>query len=128
MNTMDERVRLLQTFEHWARPQGLDLATKDGGFTYTHPRTADAWRGFYAAHITLGLSTECQQLYAEFKRSSPYLRQIERCRNSRHGYPFKVRITADPRGLVVKGGLSGHYRLSEVNLYVIEKGVKIRLH
>lgn len=127
MKDMKERVSLQLTFERWAVSQDLDLTTTDNGFTYSNTRTADAWRGYYSAHSTLGLGTT-QQLYAEIKKSSQYASQVVLCRSSGYGYPFKVRISADPYGYVVKGGVGGQYRITDVNLYVIKDGQKIRLH
>lgn len=128
MNDMKERVSLQLAFERWATPQDMDLTTTDCGFTYSNPRTADAWRGYFGAYTTLGLRTIRQQLYAEIKKSSQYASQIALCRNSHWGYPFKVHIETDRCGFVVKGGVGGQYRIIDVNLYVIEDGQKIRLH
>lgn len=128
MKDLTERVGLQLAFETWAIPEGLDLKTTDGGFTYSNTRTFDVWRGYFAAHGVHGQRAAGQQLYAEIKKSSRYACQAEFCRNSPYGYPFKVRIVGDLLGYVVKGGIGGQYRITDVNIYVIEDGKKIRLH
>lgn len=63
-----------------------------------------------------------QQIYAKIKRSSKYYGQTER------GELFKVHIA--PQGgweYVVKGGPGGQYRLSDVNLFVVEDGQELRI-
>lgn len=62
-----------------------------------------------------------QQLYAKIKRSSKYYSQGD-------GAPFEVLIVpGDPCGYVVMGGPGGQYRLSDVNLFVIENGQRLKI-
>lgn len=68
-----------------------------------------------------------QQLYAEIKKSSKYAHQAQMCRDQGFGYPFKVSIHQDACGYQVKGGVGGQYRLTDVNLYVIENDKQIRI-
>lgn len=69
------------------------------------------------------------QLFAEIKKSSKYAHQADWCRNGPCGYPFRVRIEADSYdGYIVKGGVGGRYSLSDVNLYLMDGGKKIRVH
>jgi hypothetical protein len=69
------------------------------------------------------------QLFAEIKKSSKYAHQVDWCRNGPCGYPFRVRIEVDSLDdFIVKGGVGGRYRLSDVNLYLMDGGKKIRVH
>lgn len=69
------------------------------------------------------------QLFAEIKKSSQYAHQAEMCRTRPCGYPFRVQIEVDCLdGYIVKGGVGGRYRLSDVNLYLMDGGKKIRVH
>lgn len=73
-----------------------------------------------------------QQLYAKIKKSSKYFDQnwyAER-NPERWGWPFAVQVcpdNPDPAGYIVQGGPGGQYRLSDVNLYVIESGHEIKI-
>lgn len=69
------------------------------------------------------------QLFAEIKKSSKYAHQADWCRNSPCGYPFRVRIEVDSLDdFIVKGGVGGRYRISDLNLYLMDGGKKIRVH
>ncbi|MCY1360588.1 hypothetical protein D9M69_472210 [compost metagenome] len=68
------------------------------------------------------------QLFAEIKKSSKYASQADWARNGTYGYPFRVTIAADGGSdYVVQGGPGGRYRLSDVNLYVMVDGRKVRI-
>ncbi|MCY1505767.1 hypothetical protein D9M68_399890 [compost metagenome] len=68
------------------------------------------------------------QLFAEIKKSSKYAHQADWARNGTCGYPFRVTIAADGGSdYVVHGGPGGHYRLSDVNLYLMINGKKVRI-
>lgn len=63
-----------------------------------------------------------QQIYAQIKRTSKYYGQTE------PRALFAVHIA--PQGhweYIVRGGPGGGYRLSDVNLYVVEDGHEIRI-
>jgi hypothetical protein len=63
-----------------------------------------------------------QQLYAKIKRSSKYYGQGAR------GALFEVFIeVGNPIGYTVQGGPGGQYRLSDVNLFVVEAGREMRI-
>lgn len=63
-----------------------------------------------------------QQLYAKIKRTSKYYGQGEK------GALFPVFVKAGyPEGYMVQGGPGGQYRLSDVNLYVVEEGREMRI-
>lgn len=63
-----------------------------------------------------------QQLYAKIKRTSKYYGQGEK------GALFSVFVEAGyPEGYMVQGGPGGQYRLSDVNLYVVEDGREMRI-
>ena len=63
-----------------------------------------------------------QQLYAKIKRTSKYYGQGEK------GGLFPVFVEAGyPEGYMVHGGPGGQYRLSDVNLYVVEDGREMRI-
>lgn len=68
-----------------------------------------------------------QQIYAAIKKSSKYAHQAQMCVDRGYGHPFKVTFTHDKDGYNVLGGVGGRYRLTDVNLYVIEDGQKIRI-
>lgn len=69
------------------------------------------------------------QLFAEIKKSSKYAHQADWCRNGTYGYPFRVSVAADGTSdYIVHGGPGGCYRLSDVNLYVMADGKKLRIH
>ena len=63
-----------------------------------------------------------QQLYAKIKRSSKYYGQGEK------GALFEVFVEAgNPAAYLVQGGPGGQYRLSDVNLYIVEDGREVRI-
>jgi hypothetical protein len=72
-----------------------------------------------------------QQLYANIKRSSKYSAQNDWAKAEPQrwgGFPFPVYIEpGDPAGYVVHGGPGGQYRLSDVNLYVVENGLEMKI-
>lgn len=84
----------------------------------------EIWQGLRRSWIT-----DEGQLFAEIKKSSKYAHQADWCRNGPCGYPFRVRIEVDSLDdFIVKGGVGGQYRLSDVNLYLMDGGKKIRVH
>ncbi|KAB2839893.1 MAG: hypothetical protein F9K47_14920 [Burkholderiales bacterium] len=63
-----------------------------------------------------------QQLHAKIKRSSKYYGQGEK------GALFEVFVEAgNPAAYLVQGGPGGQYRLSDVNLYIVEDGREVRI-
>jgi hypothetical protein len=75
--------------------------------------------GAESADCEIGLE---QQLYAEIKRSSEYAHQADA------GELFPVYVSATRGGdYPVIGGPGGLYRLSDVSLWVVEGGKKLRL-
>jgi hypothetical protein len=63
-----------------------------------------------------------QQLYAKIKRSSKYYRQTA------PGTLFEVFVEAGtPAAYLVQGGPGGQYRLSDVNLFVVQDGREVRI-
>lgn len=63
-----------------------------------------------------------QQLYAKIKRSSKYYGQGEK------GALFEVFVEAgNPAAYLVQGGPGGQYRLSDVNLYIVEDEREVRI-
>ena len=72
-----------------------------------------------------------QQLYAKIKRGSKYCYQNDLAIADPKrwgGFPFPVFLEAgDPAGYVVHGGPGGQYRLSDVNLYIIEGGRVLKI-
>jgi hypothetical protein len=63
-----------------------------------------------------------QQLYAKIKRSSKYYGQGEM------GALFEVFVEAGhPEAYLVQGGPGGQYRLSDVNLFVVDEGREVRI-
>jgi hypothetical protein len=126
-NAEIKRLELQLAFEQWAPTQGLSTEHDDQDESYTDPLTAAAWIGCQFAYGTAAQRPAGQQLYAEIKKSSKYAHQAEWCRSQGYGYPFKVRIREASDGYVVKGGVVGQYSLSDVNLYVLEGGKKIRV-
>ncbi|WP_341785358.1 DUF7673 family protein [Pseudomonas nitroreducens] len=84
----------------------------------------DIWQGLRRTWIS-----DDDQLFAEIKKSSKYAYQADRARNGIYGYPFRVRISADGGSdYIVHGGPGGCYRLSDVNLYAMVDGRKLRVH
>lgn len=71
-----------------------------------------------------------QQLYAKIKKSSKYYSQNSFAQKEPErwgGFPFAVRIEGNCGDYKVQGGPGGQYRLSDVNLYVIDDGEEIRI-
>ena len=66
-----------------------------------------------------------QQLYAKIKKSSKYYGQNDWAKE-KGTFPFPVEIYGYPEGYCVKGN-DNQYRLRDVNLFVIEDGVEIKL-
>lgn len=84
----------------------------------------DIWQGLRRSWIS-----DDDQLFAEIKKSSKYAYQVDRARNGPYGYPFRVGISADGGSdYIVHGGPGGCYRLSDVNLYAMVDGRKLRVH
>jgi hypothetical protein len=64
-----------------------------------------------------------QQIYAKIKKSSKYFDQNRLAQEDpqRWGFPFPVHVVAGGvGGYVVQGGPGGQYRLTDVNLFVID--------
>lgn len=71
-----------------------------------------------------------QQIYAKIRAESKYVHQNESAEREpdRWGWPFRVRIVGGPLwGYLVKGGPGGQYRLDDVDLFVIEDGVEVKI-
>lgn len=71
-----------------------------------------------------------QQIYAKIRAESKYVHQNESAEREpdRWGWPFRVRIVGGPRsGYLVQGGPGGQYRLDDVDLFVIEDGVEVKI-
>lgn len=63
-----------------------------------------------------------QQLYAKIKRSSKYYGQ------GKAGALFEAFVEAgEPTGYLVQGGPGGQYKLSDVDLYIVEGGREVRI-
>lgn len=63
-----------------------------------------------------------QQIYAKIKRNSKYYGQ------TKPGELFAVHIAPQSGWeYIVRGGPGGGYRLSDVNLFVVEDGQEIRI-
>lgn len=122
-----ERLNLLLGFEDWAATQNLDLEKVDHESTYSDPQTACAWLAYLEAHQQRNAIPPEQRLYAEIRESSKYANQIDMCRKHPCGHPFRVRIEKDSCGYVVKGGVGGQYRLTDVVLYMSNSSGKTRL-
>lgn len=71
-----------------------------------------------------------QQIYAKIRAESKYVHQNESAEREpdRWGWPFRVRIVGGPLwGYLVQGGPGGQYRLDDVDLFVIEDGVEVKI-
>lgn len=72
-----------------------------------------------------------QQLYAKIKRSSKYYSKqapMAKADPQLYGWPFPVSIEKQKFGdHVVQGGPGGQYRLSDVNLFVVDNDQEIRI-
>lgn len=66
-----------------------------------------------------------QQLYAKIKKNSKYFYQSESLRRL-FGWPFPVEIVSHSEYCVTAGS-SSFYRLRDVNLFIIENGVELRI-
>ncbi|WP_454838683.1 hypothetical protein [Pseudomonas hormoni] len=120
-------LNMLFAFEDVATANNWPTARNEGDTGYVDPITQARWEGFELAHGPQGVRPEGQQLYAEIKKSSKYAHQATWARNQGQ-YPFPVRVVDDHGGLYcVAGGPGGQYRLTDVNLYVIEGGKKVRV-
>ncbi|WP_218168464.1 hypothetical protein [Pseudomonas reactans] len=118
---------MLFAFEDVATANKWSTARNEADTGYIDPITQARWEGFELAHGPHGVRPTGQQLYAEIKKSSKYAHQANLAR-SRGEYPFPVRVVDDRGGLYcVAGGPGGQYRLTDVNLYVIEGGKKVRV-
>lgn len=118
---------MLFAFEDVATTNKWPTTRNEGDTGYVDPITQARWEGFELAHGPHGVRPEGQQLYAEIKKSSKYAHQATWARNQGQ-YPFPVRVVDDHGGLYcVAGGPGGQYRLTDVNLYVIEGGKKVRV-
>lgn len=63
-----------------------------------------------------------QQLFAKIKRTSKYFGQTEK------GALFEVFVeVGHPEGYVVKGGPGGQYRLTDVQLFVVDGPRELRI-
>ncbi len=69
-----------------------------------------------------------QQLYAKIKRNSKYYGQNQMAKMDGE-FPFPVTITNvnDPDCYFVQGGPGGQYRLADVNLFIKEKDMEVRI-
>lgn len=70
-----------------------------------------------------------QQLYAKIKKSSKYYYQNALAQQDpeSRGLPFAVDICPDLDDYQVQGGPGGQYRLSDVNLYIVEDGKEMQI-
>lgn len=75
--------------------------------------------------------TTGQQLYAKIKKSSKYADQNNTAKRQPEcygGFPFPVHIDVHEfDGYLVRGGPGGRYRLSDVNLFIVEDGREVRI-
>jgi hypothetical protein len=69
-----------------------------------------------------------QQLYARVRPGSKYAHQNEWAESNpaRWGWPFRVVIVSGC-DYAVQGGPGGQYRLQDVDLFVIEDGVEVKI-
>lgn len=120
-------LNMLFAFEDVATAKNWPTARNDADTGYVDPITQARWEGFELAHGPHGVQPAGQQLYAEIKKSSKYAHQVSWAK-SQGEYPFPVRVMNDRGGeYCVAGGPGGQYRLSDVNLYVIQDGKKLRI-
>jgi len=68
-----------------------------------------------------------QQIYAKVKRSSKYSHQNKMAEQGHWGLPFAVEISAIEDAYCVSGGPGGKYRLSDLNLFVIDDAKEVRI-
>ncbi|ENQ6409011.1 hypothetical protein ACEPNE_002988 [Pseudomonas aeruginosa] len=68
-----------------------------------------------------------QQLYAGIRESSKYHSQIDWCIRNGYGHPFPIWFEASLDGYVVIGGAGGRYRLDDVDLYVMDGSMPVRV-
>lgn len=70
-----------------------------------------------------------QQIYAKIKQRSVWYAQKKYCiADPLIGWPFPVKINPSAKqGHYIEGGFGGCYRLSDVNLFVIEDGKELRI-
>lgn len=98
----------------------LDMHTDDG-------RTKAAEHN----HRKKEMVAQGQQLYATIKRSSKYYSQnaLAKAEAQRWGgFPFLVLVHPAYGEYCVQGGPGGQYRLSDVNLYIVEDGQTMRIN
>lgn len=70
-----------------------------------------------------------QQIYAKIKEDSEWYGQKQACIDSAFiGWPFPVFIyPTGSRGYLVEGGIGGCYRLSDLDLFIVENGKELRI-
>lgn len=68
-----------------------------------------------------------QQIYAKIKRSSKYAHQNKTAAEGHWGLPFAVEISSIDDSYCVSGGPGGKYRLSDLNLFIIDDGKEVRI-
>ncbi len=67
-----------------------------------------------------------QQIYAKIKKNSKYYLQNQYAKRD-GDFPFPVKIQGLGEEYCVKGGPGGQYRLSDVNLFIIDKDQEVRI-
>lgn len=120
MSSVDlDTLNMALGFTSWAEERGFDVKVGADG-AYSNLETRAAWLGYEAAHGPAGCGPSGQQLHARIKKSSEYAHQTDQL--------FPVRVGRAPYGnYTVKGGPGGVYRMSDVELYVIDDGKQYRL-
>lgn len=71
-----------------------------------------------------------QQIYAKIRPESKYFHQNKSAEMDpdRWGWPFRVRIVGGAQSdYLVQGGPGGQYRLDDVDLFVIEDGIEVKI-
>lgn len=119
-------LNMVFAFEDLATTKGWPAARNDADTEYADPLTQARWEGFELAHGPHGVQPVGQQLFAEIKKTSKYAHQATWAKNQGE-YPFPVRVVVTPDEYCVSGGPGGQYRLSDLNLYVMNDGKKRRL-
>jgi len=107
------------SFQSWAEERGFDIKVGPEG-TFTNLETRAAWLGFEAAHGPAGCGPTGQQLHARIKKTSEYAHQSDQLFPVSVGRPTHADYT-------VRGGPGGVYRMSDVELYVINDGKQYHL-
>ncbi len=67
-----------------------------------------------------------QQIYAKIKKNSKYYMQNQYAKRDGE-FPFPVQITGLTDEYCVRGGPGGQYRLSDVNLFIVDNNLEIRI-